>query len=42
MGALPQALAARGHRVTVVTARHTNGGADVARYDGAEVRTRMR
>ncbi|KIY97962.1 starch synthase [Monoraphidium neglectum] len=36
MGALPQALAARGHRVTVVTARHTNGGADVARYDGAE------
>lgn len=34
MGALPQALAARGHRVMVVSARHTNGGADEARYAG--------
>lgn len=32
MAALPKALAARGHRVMVVTARHTNGGADEARY----------
>lgn len=32
MGALPQALAARGHRVMVVSARHTNGGADAPRY----------
>ena len=32
MGALPQALAARGHRVMVVAPRHTNGGADEARY----------
>jgi hypothetical protein len=40
MGALPAALAARGHRVMVVAPRHTNGGADAGRYaDAAEVGT---
>ncbi|KAI8473990.1 MAG: hypothetical protein J3K34DRAFT_156151 [Monoraphidium minutum] len=36
MGSLPQALAAHGHRVMAVTARHTNGGADLERYKGIE------
>jgi hypothetical protein len=40
MGALPAALAARGHRVMVVAPRHTNGGADLGRYaEAAEAAT---
>eukprot|EP00879_Flechtneria_rotunda_P003147 GHRR01003369.1.p1 GENE.GHRR01003369.1~~GHRR01003369.1.p1 ORF type:complete len:888 (+),score=331.14 GHRR01003369.1:111-2774(+) len=33
MGALPQAMAARGHRVMVVAPRYTNGGKDTAKYE---------
>ncbi|WIA30508.1 hypothetical protein OEZ86_000592 [Tetradesmus obliquus] len=32
MGALPRAMAARGHRVMVVAPRYTNGGKDIAKY----------
>jgi starch synthase len=34
MGSLPRAMAARGHRVMVVTPRYTNEKVDVSRYKG--------